>query len=352
MSVPAANLAYGASLSAASDDLAASEPTGACLHLHPGEPTELLLRLRNESDHSLRFSLRFSSTVPADWCLTPLDAYELASGQRREVALVFQAPSDFFETLIEVAPATRRPLNYSGRLDIYSHTLSGELTGITSESVSLMVRPTSLYASLLPQVYQEIDLVGRLMAIVEQTFRPDVETWNTLWAHFDPLIAPQAMLGFLAHWVGWRSLPQLSWQQQRKLIRRAIELYAWRGTAYGLRLFLHLATGLPFDDDDTPESQKHISIVEPSQQGAVFGESVIGEGTVFGGGKGFHFTVVLRSPTHLANSLAHSQSARSNNNETNEPVGDVAIDETLVRTIIERERPAFCTYELSINPPS
>ena len=46
----------------------------------------------------------------------------------------------------------------------------------------------------------------------------------------------------------------------------------------------------------------------------------------WGGGRPFHFSVILRPPS----------SAR--------------LDEGLVRTIIEQEKPAFCTYELAILP--
>ena len=326
MRLPTASLAYGEEFSAATDDLAASAPEENSLLLIPGEPSELLLRLENLTDQPLQLRLTISGGIPLEWIQTPLDAYEAPPQTRREIAIAFQVPVDFFETLTAEAPGARRPLNYSGRLDVHSYTPTGELEDITSDRVTLVVRPPSPYLSLLPQVYQEIDLVGRLLAIVERTFSPDVETWFSLWAYLDPLLAPQAMLPFLAHWVGWRSLPQLSWEQQRRLIYRAIELYCWRGTAYGLCLYLHLATGLPQDDEDTPESQKHISIVEPSRQGAIFGRSEFSETTAFGGGQGFHFVVVLRPPEPLA------------------------VDETLVRAIIDQERPAFCTYELYINP--
>lgn len=319
-------LDQGAALAAAVDGFATGDPEEAHLLLHPGETTELLLRLRNESDRPLQFTVHLSGTLPSEWCLTPLETYEVPPSLRREVAIAFQVPADFFETLTAALPGERRPLNYSGRLDIYSYTLTGELEGVTSETLSWLVRPASQYATLLPQVYQEVDLVGRLMAIVERTFRPDVETLNLLWAYLNPLIAPQAMLGFLAHWVGWQRLPQLTWEQQRRLIHRAVELYSWRGTAYGLRLFLHLVTGLPLDEDEIPESQKRISIVEPSRQGAIFGRSELAETTVFGGGQRFHFRVILRPPENLL------------------------LDESLIRTIIDQERPAFCTYELSIRP--
>ena len=324
--LPDLSLASGTDLLAATDDTVGSAPEAVSLLLHPAEPNELLLRLRNETDHPLRFTVDLSGSFPSEWCSTPLATYELSSGDRQEIALTFQVPADFFETLTDAAPGTRRPLNYAGRLDVYSYTLAGDLEGITSDRLTLLVRPNSPYTKLLPQVYQEIDLVGRLMAIVERTFSPSAETWFTLWAYLNPLLAPQAMLGFLAHWVGWRSLPHLTWEQQRRLIHRAIELYSWRGTAHGLRLYLHLATGLPLDTEDVPASQQHISILEPSRQGAVFGESEFHETTVFGGGQGFHFVVVLRFPE------------------------SIAVDETLVRAIIDQERPAFCTYELYIIP--
>ena len=254
--VPDMNLAYGAALSAATDEMGAAVPDAASLLLLPGEASELLLRFNNPTDHPLQFTIRLEGNIPREWCLTALDpevaTYEVAVGGRREVAIAFQVPSDFFETLTDAAPGERRPLNYSGRIDLYGATLDGGVETILSEPLTLAVRPHSPYVRLLPQIYQDIDLVGRLMAIVERTFRPDVETWSSLWAYLDPRLAPEAMLPFLAHWVGWRHLPQLSWAQQRRLMHHAIELYTWRGTAYGLRLYLHLATGLPLDDDDTP----------------------------------------------------------------------------------------------------
>ncbi|MEM9487126.1 MAG: phage tail protein, partial [Cyanobacteria bacterium P01_F01_bin.116] len=112
--------------------------------------------------------------------------------------------------------------------------------------------------------------------------------------------------------------------QQRRLIRRAFEIYQWRGTKQGLRLYLHLYTGLPLDLPDTPESQKHISIHEVFSRGFVMDEARLDHDAILGGGKPFHFTVRLRSE---------------------EPEG---LDEALIRMIIDQEKPAFCTYDLSL----
>lgn len=350
--VPEMSLAYGVALSAATDDMGAVMPEAANLLLVPGETSELLLRFNNPTDHPLRFTIHLEGAIPREWCLTPLDAevatYEVPVQGRENVAIAFQVPADFFETLTDAAPGERRPLNYAGRIDLYGANLDGVVETILSEPLTLAVRPYSPYVRLLPQVYQDIDLVGRLMAIVERTFRPDVETWSTLWAYLDPRLAPEAMLPFLAHWVGWRQLPQLSWAQQRRLMHHAIELYTWRGTAYGLRLYLHLATGLPLDDDDTPEAQKHISIVEPSRQGAVFGMADFSAATVFGQGQDFHFVVVLRVPEQTDEAEASEGSGASGPSQSR--ASPLTVDDTLIRTIIDQERPAFCTYDLLIIP--
>jgi len=60
-----------------------------------------------------------------------------------------------------------------------------------------------LYAKFLPAIYQELDFVGRFLKIFEQAFEPAVNSLDTLWAYLDPTTAPQGLLPFLAHWVGW-----------------------------------------------------------------------------------------------------------------------------------------------------
>jgi Phage tail protein (Tail_P2_I) len=134
------------------------------------------------------------------------------------------------------------------------------------------------------------------------------------------------LLPFLAYWVGWEF--DYSWElpQQRRLIRRAVELYRWRGTRKGLRLYLHLYTGLPLDEDISNENDKHISITEPFGHGFILNDAELGN-AVLGGGRAYHFIVRLR------------------------PDSPNTIHEALIRRIIEQEKPAFCTYELSIENP-
>ena len=141
------------------------------------------------------------------------------------------------------------------------------------------------------------------------------------------MTAPEALLPFLAHWVGWDPNFYLTADRQRRFIRHAMEIYRWRGTKYGLRLYLHLATGLPLDEDKS-EAEQHISIVESFGRGLVLGSASLGTDALVGGGRAFHFKVQLKVPIDSSGSLI--------------------LDESLIRQVIEQEKPAFCTYELQI----
>ena len=171
-----------------------------------------------------------------------------------------------------------------------------------------------------------MDFIGRLLKIFEQSFEPTVNTLQSLWAYLDPLTAPEALLPFLAQWVGWHNEVTWSVAQQRSLIRRAMEIYRWRGTKRGLQLYLHLYTGLPLTDPTRSPQQQPIQVNSAIQHGFILGESDLGPTAILGGGRPFHFNVTLR------------------------PNAGQFLDETLVRSIIDQEKPAVCTYDLEIAP--
>ncbi|MCW6037850.1 hypothetical protein K4A83_16445 [Spirulina subsalsa FACHB-351] len=187
----------------------------------------------------------------------------------------------------------------------------------------VFIRPQSLYRDFVPRIFGEIDFLGRFLKIFEQAFEPDVLTLNALWAYLDPLLAPESLLPFLAHWVGWPIQPNLSLDQQRPLIRNAIALYRWRGTRRGLRFALHLATGLPLVESAS-EDEQPIGIYESFSRGLVLGDTYLGQDATLGGGRPYHFTVRLRPPDGYE------------------------LDQTLIQVVIDQEKPAFCTYDLVI----
>jgi phage tail-like protein len=301
-------------------------PQGCCLRLSPGEPSELVVQVRNDRDQPLAVRLRVGGNVPAAWCRVGLEGNALPPKRQMDAVVYFEIPDDYFEQQ-SLSPGASLRLDYEGKVMLEGvDPESGRVLWQSSAPFTLMVRPHSLYPRFLPDIYKEVDFIGRLLVIFEQTFEPAVQAMDVLWAHLDPLTAPVTLLPFLAHWVGWEGLPQWPLAQQRRLIRQAMEIYRFRGTRRGLRLYLHLYTGLPLDDVDTPEGDRHIAIEEMFTRGFVVGTAALGADAVLGGGRPYHFQVRLRPPA------------------------DEPVDEALVRTIIEQEKPAFCTYTLLVEP--
>lgn len=301
--------------------------------LYPGEPSEIVVQLENTCDRTLRISLEIEGTFPLDWCRMGQEGQTLPPGSKMEAVLYFQLSEDFFEAESSPTFIQTQGLDFRGRLCVYFGTVDPEsneaTSGLTLETAEflLFARPRSLYPTFLPDIYKEVDFIGRFLHIFEQAFEPAVQTLDTLWAYLDPLTAPETILPFLAHWVGWQLASELPLSQQRSLIRQAIQLYQWRGTRKGLRLYLHLYTGLPLEEF-VPEDQKRISIQDTFNQGLVLGEACLGQESTIGGGKPFHFSVCLRPEAHHP------------------------LPEPLIHKIIQQEKPAFCTYDLYIQPPS
>lgn len=322
------------------------------LTVHPGEPTPVIVQIENWEVSPQQLIVRVKGNFPDDWCQLvpetpkqitntrnsgdqwyPIDSEEIEIPAKGKWSgeLLFCIPDNFFEDWQASEYGNKKPLDidFHGSVSVYTRNSDNRESAaalMAQVDFALCVRPQSSegYVDRLPHIYREQDFVNRFIVMLEQAFDPIVISFKSMWANLDPLTCPQALLPFLAHWVAWPLEADWNLKQQRRLIRHAVELYRWRGTRKGLRLYLHLYTGLPLDDDIPQEANKHISIIEPFSSGWVLGTSRLGVDTVLGGGKPYHFLVRLRCE------------------------GDRSIDEQLVRRIIESEKPAFCTYELII----
>ena len=294
------------------------------LLLSPGEPSEMVVRLSNNSSRILQLDLQVQGDFPQEWCRIGMEGSEVLPNQSMEAVIYFQIPTNFFENDISLAPEESLKLNYV--IDLYAEWIESDTLKRQVEHVpfNLYIRPSSLYLKFLPATYGDVDFVGRFLKICEQSFEPSVNILDSLWAYLDPLTAPKAFLPFLSSWVAWEESAQFDLKKQRQLIKNAIQIYRWRGTRRGLRFYLHLATNLPLDEDISDEGEKHIGITETFSKGLILGKAKIGENSVLGGERPFHFTVTLR------------------------PQESTQVDERLVRRVIEQEKPAFCTYELYI----
>lgn len=294
--------------------------------LRPAEPHEVSIRLENRSARPLNFELRAVGNFPSEWCeiLTPTTS--LQPHQQQEAVLLFRVPPDYFEQTGALAAGDHHTLDYSGNLEVYAAHDDAPRQLVETAVFNVFVRPTSLYSDFVPSIYRQSDFLNRFLALFEQAFEPDVEILDNFWAYLDPLLAPESLLPFLAHWVGWPLQPQLNLNEQRQLIRHAMTIYRWRGTRRGLRFALHLVTGLPLDVQAASENERHIGIYESFSRGFVLGETQIGQDATLGGGQPYHFSVRLRL------------------------LPGMELERAAIETTIEREKPAFCTYDLMLEP--
>lgn len=321
---------------------AADAPAPEGVLLVPGKLTEVAVKIKNNSQQPLQVSLGLQGEFPDAWFThdafwqenTALpaqqslkfstDYFDLSPQQTIYKTLGFTLPDDFFEAPNALRSHQHLSLDFNGEVFLY-HRLAedGQTVHLIGyKTLQLYTRPTRIYQQFLPEFYQESDFLGRFLSIFEQSFEPIYETAETFWAYLDPLLTPKALVPFVAHWVAWPMNPHLTLSQQRRLIRHAVEIYQWRGTARGLTLCLQLCTGL---------EEQQIEVTEPDEREFAIGEITLGDEPSLGGGRAYHFIVILKPGTQ--DQLD-------------------SLDEAALRALIEQEKPAFCTYDLEIVHPA
>lgn len=337
-----------------------TQVTNKQLVIYPGEPSEMLISLDNDSRKYCYVNIKIKTNLPQEYYHLSIEDTVINAADKVHISLICNIPQDFFESEEMWELGKTINLDYLAEINIsycyqdapiVNTPDSSEITHLRTEEFEIYIRPRSLYLNFLPDIYREVDFIGRLLSIFERTFEPTVEILDSLHLYLDPRTAPSAILPFLAHWVGWQFLDikQLPFQKlnvprikfwllllsydclaaivfledfrnpnkQRDLIYRALQIYSWRGTKRGLREYLHFCTGLPNNED-------YIAIQDVFAEGFQIGKTYLGQTSVVGGGKPFHFVVRL-----------YPEDANN-------------IDEKLVRKVIEQEKPAFCSYELYI----
>jgi phage tail-like protein len=134
----------------------------------------------------------------------------------------------------------------------------------------------------LPAIYRRSDAVGRnlvreLCFVFEHMFDSVDRNLTDGWRFYDPHVAPQDFLDWLARWTAFTL--DLDWPdtEKRALIKRAVDLYRIRGTKRGLSLFLKLFTGHEPDIDENTWPFKGFRVEsEGSETGARVGlDSVV-----------------------------------------------------------------------------
>ncbi|HEX7986974.1 MAG TPA: phage tail protein [Duganella sp.] len=130
-------------------------------------------------------------------------------------------------------------------------TLAGDGAGTPSLATLELEFPRISLARYLPAVFVEqpaaADFTDRLLAIFDSGFRSVEARLDALGYLFDARSTPEAMLDWLASWIGLALPRGLPLARRRRLLRHMPGLYARRGTVEGMRqlLLLHLGLDLP-----------------------------------------------------------------------------------------------------------
>jgi phage tail-like protein len=96
----------------------------------------------------------------------------------------------------------------------------------------------------LPAVYQDEDqFTVRMTHAFDELLAPVIATLDNLSAYFQPSLAPEDFIDWLADWVGMDLDENWDVELRREVVARAIDLLGRRGTAAGLADVLRLLTG-------------------------------------------------------------------------------------------------------------
>ncbi len=175
------------------------------------------------------------------------------------------------------------------------------------------MKEVSRLLDYLPAAYRDDEFMGRFLLIFQSVLDPLVNTVDNIALYFDPRLAPESVLPWLATWVDQTLDPSWPIERRRELVAKASELYRWRGTRRGLIEYLRIYSGVE------PE------IVEYIPGMILDKDTALGENTVLGSsGSGHHFTVIMGTPEN----------------------GDVDLE--TVRSIIDSQKPAHTRYTLQI----
>jgi phage tail-like protein len=143
--------------------------------------------------------------------------------------------------------------------------------------------PTAVpLSAMLPGIYQEDPFTVDFVSGFDDVLAPILSTLDCLPSYFDPSLAPEDFLGWLAGWVGLELDESWPVSRQRAAIAQAAQMYRMRGTVSGLRDNLEVLTGgrvqvadsggvawsaspgAEFPGQDHPRLAVRVSVADPS----------------------------------------------------------------------------------------
>ena len=189
---------------------------------------------------------------------------------------------------------------------------------LAEECVSVAIWAKGRYLRYLPELYEQDELMGRLLMLFESFWAPIETQVGAISDYLEPRTTPKAFVPWLASWLGLELDERLAEERQRELIRAAIRLHRRRGTKSALQEYLEIYTG------------GRVQIVEHRAVDFSLGtEGRLGLGVALGTGNHPHtFTVTLNLPADSPSEEGRVRQA--------------------VEALIDAEKPAHTDYTLIV----
>jgi phage tail-like protein len=103
----------------------------------------------------------------------------------------------------------------------------------------------------LPLLYADDDFAGRMVAAFDDVLAPVLSTLDCLPAYWDPRIAPEDFVDWLAGWLAADLPPHASAARRRELVAGAVRRHRLRGTVRGLAEQIRLVFGVEAEITDS-----------------------------------------------------------------------------------------------------
>jgi phage tail-like protein len=171
--------------------------------------------------------------------------------------------------------------------------------------------PEDILAHYLPGLLRQDPFLVRFLRVFDDVLRPIIGQIDAIDAYLDPSLAPEAVVAWLAAWVGEDTREDQDVAVRRALVREAAAIHRMRGTKAGLRRALELITG---SEVLITENSEGMRLDEDARLGVNTGLEPVNPGAI-------HIT--LRAATD-------------------------EIDVDSVVEAVERLKPAHCSYSLHI----
>ena len=256
-----------------------------------------------------------------------IDAQDVLSDDAHALTLLV-LPGETREATLEIVAfldAYTVPGRYGCNVRITDVT-DGEGESCMLEGDLDLQHPPSRMMGMLPAMYTDAldklqeesgddqqPFFARFLRGFDDELEPLEHLLPVLHRYFGPYSTPSDFVPWLSTWVALALNDNWSEMRRRRLIAEAVELYRWRGTRKGLSRYLEIYAGVQPEINDQPFHGWRLG-----------GDTLLGHNTVLGDVAEHTFVVTLAVPDPSA------------------------VNEQIVRDIIESEKPAHTGYTLRI----